>query len=114
MRIRVAAVAAVLVTLAAQSFAAYKVSVWIPPWSTAALTSIQANGGSITESNPVWYSWNADGTIARNWNAENATWRAAMTGTRLVPTIQNVVDKAFDGTAAATMLATPASRDAHA
>ena len=47
MRIRVAAVAAVLLTLAAQSFAAYKVSVWIPPWSTAALTSIQTNAGAL-------------------------------------------------------------------
>ena len=56
MRIRVAAVAAVLLTLAAQSFAAYKVSVWIPPWTTAALTSIQANGGAITWQPRTWAS----------------------------------------------------------
>jgi spore germination protein len=113
LRIRVAAVAAVLLTLAAQSFAAYKVSVWIPPWSTAALTSIQANGGAITESNPVWYAWNADYSIAKQWNAENPTWRSSMGGL-LIPTVQNLVNDSFDGNAAAAMLANATTREAHA
>jgi spore germination protein YaaH len=113
LRIRVAAVAAFLLTLAAQSFAAYKVSVWIPPWSTAALTSIQANAGAITESNPVWYAWNADYSIAKQWNAENPTWRSSMGGL-LIPTVQNLVNDSFDGNAAAAMLANAATRDAHA
>jgi len=113
LRIRVAAVAAVLLTLAAQSFAAYKVSVWIPPWSTAALTSIQANAGAITESNPVWYAWNADYSIAKQWNAENPTWRSSMGGL-LIPTVQNLVNDSFDGNAAAAMLANATTREAHA
>jgi len=113
LRIRVAAVAAVLLTLAAQSFAGYKVSVWIPPWSTAALTSIQANGGAITESNPVWYAWNADYSIAKQWNAENPTWRSSMGGL-LIPTVQNLVNDSFDGNAAAAMLANATTREAHA
>jgi spore germination protein YaaH len=113
MRIRVAAVSAVLLTLAAQSFAAYKVSVWVPPWNTAALTSIQTNGGSITESNPVWYAWNADYSIAKQWNAENPTWRSSMGGL-LIPTVQNLVNDTFDGNAAATMLASATTREAHA
>jgi spore germination protein YaaH len=113
LRIRVAAVAAVLFTLAAQSFAAYKVSVWIPPWSPAALTSIQANAGAITESNPVWYAWNADYSIAKQWNAENPTWRSSMGGL-LIPTVQNLVNDSFDGNAAAAMLANATARDAHA
>jgi spore germination protein YaaH len=113
LRIRVAAVAAVLATLATQSFAAYKVSVWIPPWSTAALTSIQANGGAITESNPVWYAWNADYSIAKQWNAENPTWRSSMGGL-LIPTVQNLVNDSFDGNAAAAMLANATTREAHA
>lgn len=113
MRIRVAAVAAVLLTLATQSFAAYKVSVWIPPWSSAALTSIQANGGGITESNPVWYSWNADYSIAKQWNAENPTWRSSMGGL-LIPTVQNLVNDSFDGNAAAAMLANATTREVHA
>jgi spore germination protein YaaH len=113
LRIRVAAVAAVLLTLAAQSFAAYKVSVWIPPWSPAALTSIQANAGAITESNPVWYAWNADYTIAKQWNAENPTWRSSMGGL-LIPTVQNLVNDSFDGNAAAAMLANATTREAHA
>jgi spore germination protein YaaH len=113
LRIRVAAVAAVLLSLAAQSFAAYKVSVWIPPWSTAALTSIQANAGAITESNPVWYAWNADYSIAKQWNAENPTWRSSMGGL-LIPTVQNLINDSFDGNAAAAMLANATTRDAHA
>jgi spore germination protein YaaH len=113
LRIRVAAVAAVLLTLAAQSFAAYKVSVWIPPWNTAALTSIQANAGSISESNPVWYAWNADYSIAKQWNAENPTWRSSMGGL-LIPTVQNLVNDSFDGNAAAAMLANAVTREAHA
>lgn len=113
MRIRVAAVAAVLLSLAAQSFAGYKVSVWIPPWNTSALTSIQLNGGAITESNPVWYSWNADYSIAKEWNAENSTWRSSMSGL-LIPTVQNAVNGSFDATASAAMLASATTREFHA
>ena len=50
------------------------------------------------------YVWNADGSIAKVWNAENPTWRAAMTGTELIPTIQNVVSGSFDGATAAKIL----------
>jgi spore germination protein len=106
--------AAVFFFVAAQAFASYRISAWIPPWDGNALTSIQMNGGAVNEANPVWYSWNADGTIAKNWNAENQTWRAAMTGATMVPTIQNVVNKSFSASAVETMLATPASREAHA
>lgn len=100
-------------TVAAQAFA-YRITAWVPPWDQGALTSIQMNAGAVDEANPVWYSWNADGTIAKNWNAENATWRAAMTGATLIPTIQNVVAKSFSASAVETMLATSASREAHA
>lgn len=100
--------------VAAQSFASYRITAWIPPWDGNALTSIQMNGGAVNEANPVWYSWNADGTIAKNWNAENQTWRAAMTGAQIIPTVQNVVNQSFSASAVQTMLATPASREAHA
>lgn len=113
MRLRAVAVA-VLVNTFAVAAHAYTTSVWIPPWLSGALTSIQQNGASIDESNPVWYSWNADGTIAKNWNAENPTWRAAMTGSRLVPTVQNLSNKAFNGTLAATILGDPGRRETHA
>lgn len=102
----------VAVVFAVRASAAYRVSAWIPPWDQSALTSIQLH--KVDESNPVWYSRNADGTIAKNWNAENNTWRAAMTGSALVPTIQNVVNKSFDATAVQAMLATAPSREAHA
>ena len=93
---------------------AYRNAVWIPPWDGNALSSVQRNASALSESNPVWYSWNADTSIARNWNAENNTWRAAMTGTQLIPTVQNVINKSFDGGAAATMLASASEREKHA
>src|SRR5437764_13835498 len=100
---RTAAIAVMLLLSAGSSFA-YKESVWVPPWNAEALKAIQSNAGALSESNPVWYSWNTDGSIARNWNAEDPTWRAAMTGTLLIPTIQNVVDNSFNGSVAATIL----------
>lgn len=106
--------AAVIVFTIAPSAFAYRNAVWIPPWDGNALSSVQRNASAFSESNPVWYSWNADTTIAKNWNAENNTWRAAMTGTQLIPTIQNVINKSFDGGAAATMLASAAQREQHA
>ncbi|HXH41934.1 MAG TPA: glycosyl hydrolase family 18 protein [Thermoanaerobaculia bacterium] len=110
---RTAAIAVMILVSATSSFA-YKESAWIPPWNAEALKSMQSNVGVLSESNPVWYSWNADGTIATNWNAEDATWRAAMTGTLLVPTLQNVVNGSFNGSIAASVLATSASREAAA
>ena len=102
-----------LLTIAPAAFA-YRVSVWVPPWDAAALTSVQLNVNAMGETNPVWYSWNADGTIAKNWNAENNSWRAAMSPTQMLPTIQNVVKGSYDGGAAEKMLATAATREAHA
>jgi spore germination protein YaaH len=111
MRNLVIGIAALFV--AAQSYA-WRIAAWVPPWDGNALTSIQLNANAVSESNPVWYSWNADGSIAKNWNAEAPAWRAAMSGTQLMPTIQNVVNKSFDGGAAAAMLAGAASREGHA
>jgi spore germination protein YaaH len=110
---RIAAIVALLFSFAASTFA-YEESAWVPPWNANALTSMQANLGALTEANPVWYSWNVDGTPLKNWNAENATWRASMTGSRFVPTIQNLVNNSFDGGAAAAVFATPASRETSA
>src|SRR5437764_1214281 len=100
--------------LAAATAFAYRISAWIPPWDGNALTSMQMNANAVGESNPVWFSWKADASIVANWNWDNPAWRAAMTPTRLVPTIQNVVQGSFDGNAVATMLAGAATREAHA
>jgi len=110
---RIIAAVSLLLTAGSSAFA-YRNSAWIPPWDVNALASLQANLGTLTESNPVWYSMNADGSIVKEWNAENSTWRAAMTGTLLVPTLQNVVNNSFNGNVVATLLATPESREAHA
>jgi spore germination protein len=114
MSIRSVVVASLLSLLAGSLQAAYRVAVWIPTWDDNALTTVQRNAGAISESNPVWYSWNADGSIARNWNAENPALRAAMTGTQLMPSIQNFVAGSFNGTVVKNVLATASSRDAHA
>lgn len=93
---------------------AYRIAAWIPPWDAASLTSIQLHAGSLDESNPVWYSMASDGSIVANWNAENPTWIAAMTGTQIIPTLQNVVAGSFSATVAETILSTSASREGHA
>lgn len=87
MRLRIFAFAALLMAMSVSSFA-YRTSVWIAPWEESSLTSIQINGAHISESNPVWYSMGEDGSIVKNWNAENPTWRAAMVGSEILPTIQ--------------------------
>lgn len=93
---------------------AYRISVWIPPYSAAALVTIQQHGGEIHESNPVWYNINADGTLAKSHaNVESLTWRAAMVGSEILPTIQNVFNGSFSGSATAAMLASPTTRAAH-
>lgn len=114
MRSRVLAVIAVLFVAYSSPALAFSNSVWVPPWDANALSSVQQNASAIAESNPVWYAWNADGSIAKNWNSENASWRAAMSSTRFMPTVQNVINKGFNGTLAATVFANAVTRDAHA
>ena len=114
MRIRTAAVALSLMLAVTGTSFAWRNTMWIAPWDPASLTSIQTNGNSLNESNPVWYEWKNDATIVAGWNAENPTWRAAMTGTLLMPTVQNLVNGSFDATVVATMLSSAATRDAHA
>src|SRR5206468_3958183 len=67
-----------------------------------------------TESNPVWYSLTSSGTPVADSTANSATWRAAMTGTLIIPTIQNVVNGSFSKTTIETIIGTASSRDAHA
>jgi spore germination protein YaaH len=93
---------------------AYRVSAWIPPWDSNALTSMQLHGGSLDESNPAWYSLDANGGIVKNWNAEDPALRAALTGTRLIPTIQNYVSGSFNASVVLNLIATAESREVHA
>jgi spore germination protein YaaH len=107
---------AILVLLAgvAGPASAYKLSAWIPTWDPAALETMQRNAGSLDESNPSWYTLTAQGEIAKNWNAEAPELRAALTGTRLVPTIKNYVDGSFNADVMTALLSTAASRERHA
>lgn len=94
--------------------AAYTISVWIPTWDPNALTTVQRHAGAMTESNPGWYTLNADGSIGRNSGAEDPTMRAATTGTLLIPTIKNNAGGQFNGALVASVLGTAAGRESHA
>jgi spore germination protein len=80
------------------------------PWEAASITSVETNRQRISELNPVWYSIGPDGGIAVNWNGEKPV---AAAGVKLVPTIQNVVNGAFDAKFA-DRLADPDYRMQHA
>lgn len=103
-----------LLAVTAMPAHAYRMSIWVPPWDNRALTTMQTNAGKLTETNPVWYVLGADGSIVKVSNAENPSLRAALTGTEILPTIQNVVNGRFDGPATAAILATADARERHA
>lgn len=103
-----------LLSLFALPAQAYRISVWVPAWDNYGLNSMQLHAGKVGEANPIWYLLAADGTITKTWNAENPTLRAALTGADLIPTIQNFVNKDWDGQAVATLVSTPAGRERHA
>ncbi|HKO56571.1 MAG TPA: glycosyl hydrolase family 18 protein [Thermoanaerobaculia bacterium] len=114
MRIRAFVLALAVVVSTASAQAAFRVAVWIPGWSQDGLRSMQLHAGSVGESNPVWYVANADGSVAKKYNAEDPSLRAAMTGTSIIPTIQNNNSNGFDATLGAALIATPESRESHA
>ena len=93
---------------------AYRTSSWMPLYATGGLQSTQLHAGALTESNPVWYQFAPNGAVVAMPGAEDPTWRAAMTGTEVLPTVQNLVNGGFDKTIAVQVLATSASREAHA
>lgn len=103
------------ISFATASFA-YRTSAWVPAWDSNALTSVQLNAGKLDEANPGWYTVVADGSIAKNWNAENPTWLAAMSGLDILPTIKNYDDAIgrFNGDLVAQIVNDPQKREAHA
>ena len=93
---------AVLFFAAAPLLAQYRITSWIPTWDPNALTSTQLHAGAMSESNPVWYGINSDGTLSRNSTvSEDPTWLAAMTGTQILPTVQNRVNGSFNASVSA-------------
>src|SRR6185295_9802563 len=107
------AVAVAFFITATPSFA-YRIAAWIPGWDPNALTSTQVHAGSMSESNPTWYNFNSDGSLAKKTAAEDPTWRAAMTGTALMPTIQNTTSSGWNQTVALNVLSTATNRETHA
>ena len=113
MRFRAGVLALFVCSSAIPSFA-YRMSAWVPAWDVRAVTSMQLNAGKLDETNPVWYEIAAGGTFTKAFNAEAADLRAALTGTDIVPTIQNYVNGGFDGNLVATIVASPTLREQHA
>src|SRR5687768_9644891 len=75
---------------------AYRTSSWMPLYASGGLQSTQLHAGQLSESNPVWYQFAASGAIVPIAGAEDPTWRSAMTGTEVIPTVQNLVNGGFD------------------
>lgn len=100
--------------ICAMPASAYRTSAWVSTWDPNGITSMQRNAGKLTESNPGWYTVNADGTIATKPGAENPAHRAAMAGTQLMPTIKNNGAGDFDGALVARIVASPDLRERHA
>ena len=113
MRQRVFAVAVFLFAATIPAFAGYRTASWMPLYNTLALPSTQMNAGRLVESNPAWYQFTSNGTIVRMNGAESSTWRAAMTGTEVIPTVQNLVNGSFDKSVAVNAISS-ANREAHA
>lgn len=110
---RFRAVLFILLFTAVPSFA-YEFSTWIPTWDSAALASMRVNAGRLDEANPSWYTVAEDGSVARNWNAEDSELRAALAGVRLVPTIKNYINGKFDAPLMSAILASSELREQHA
>jgi len=93
---------------------AYRMSAWVPSWDPNAVAVMQTQAGNLEETNPGWYTIAADGSVTNNYKAEDATMRAALSGTMLVPTIKNYIGGRFDGALVAAIVNDPARREAHA
>lgn len=109
---RALALVVVLLTLTPAALA-YRTSSWMPLYATGGLESTQLHAARLSESNPVWYQFDANGAIVPLPGAEDATWRAAMTGTEVLPTVQNLVNGGFDQALAVEVLGNAALREAH-
>ncbi len=92
----------------------YRMSAWLPSWDAKAVTSMQLNAGKLDEANPPWYQIAADGGVTKNYNAEAADLRAALSGIDLLPTVQNYIGGRFDGNAVASIVGSPDLREKHA
>jgi spore germination protein YaaH len=107
-------VAAAIAALATPLLAGYRTASWMALYHSESLSSTQTNASRLVESNPVWYQFSSDGTIVKMTGAEDPTWRAAMTGTEVLPTVQNLVNGGFDRNLAVEVLSTAENRERHA
>lgn len=113
MRSRVILAAFALFAFAVPSHA-HRMSAWVPSWDTKALEVMRMQAGNLHETNPGWYTIAADGSVTKNYKAEDSSMRAALAGTLLVPTIKNYVGGKFDGALVASIINNPDLREKHA
>jgi spore germination protein len=93
---------------------AWRMSAWVPTWDANAVPLMQSHAGKLHEANPGWYTIAADGSVTKNWGAEDLNLRAALSGTQLIPTIKNHINGSFNGAIVATVIGTAAGREVHA
>jgi spore germination protein len=105
-------IAAFLVAASADA-GPYRFSTWVVPFDSASLRSIEMHGGKVNEINPVWLMPADDGSVKIDAAADDPTWRAAMVGARVIPTIQNDTMGKMGVMMVQTILETPALRDRH-
>lgn len=105
--------AVLLFTFAAPSHA-WRMSAWVPTWDANAVPLMRSHGGKLHEANPGWYTIAPDGSVSKNWGAEDLNLRAALSGTQLIPTIKNHINGSFNGAVVANVIGTAGGRETHA
>jgi spore germination protein len=113
LRSRIIVAAVVLFAFAVPSHA-YRMSAWVPSWDARSLEIMRTQAGNLHETNPGWYTVAADGSVTKNYKAEDSSMRAALSGTLLVPTIKNYIGGKFDGSVVANIVNNPELREKHA
>lgn len=90
----------------------YGVSVWYPGWGTSEYESVSKNISRIGNVSPYWYALKPDGSVAAyEWAEDEKLLSLAREhGKPVMPLVTNE----FDPARASRMLATAASRGAHA
>lgn len=90
----------------APSGRSYTVAVWVAPYDPESTASAAAHAGEMDIVSPIWYQARSDGTISAHPHASDNSWRAAVSGALLIPTIESGGERAF--------LDTPEGREAQA
>lgn len=92
---------------------AYRMTAWVVTWDPASAESMRRYGSSIEETNPVWFVLSEAGEIVPRPEADDYRFRAALSGTHVVPTLQNNIDGVWRGDVVAAIVEDPVRRAQH-